>query len=427
MSRLLLLMTTTSYKAGAFMAAAKRLGLDLVVGMERTQALASLNPEGHLTLSFATPERALGKIVAHARERHLDAIIAADDEGAVLAAMACEALGLAYSPVAAVRAARDKLRTRRDLERAGLNTPWFESFRLDQNPRAAAGHVPYPCVLKPLSLAASRGVIRADDDEQLAAAWRRLEAMLGPRAEILVEGFIPGFEVALEGIVTGGRLELLALFDKPDPLNGPFFEEAIYTTPSRHDGAVQGEIMAAAERALEALGLDEGPVHAELRGNEEGAWVLEIAPRSIGGLCSRALRFVDPEGGLSSLEELILRHALGRDVGGVEREPEASGVMMIPIPRAGILRRVDGVEEAGRVAGIDEVRITMPAGQPVAPPPEGSRYLGFLFARAGTPEAVEAALRASHGRLRIEIDARDVVRSTPDGPIDGIIGPNDDS
>ncbi len=405
MSRLLLLMTTSSYKAGAFMAAAQRLGVELVAGMERPQALMSLNPTGHLVLDFARPEKAVRKIVEHARDHPIDALIATDDDGAVLAAEAAAALGLAYSPASAVRAAGDKLLAREALRRAGLPAPWFHRFRLDDDPGPAARKVRYPCVLKPLGLAASRGVMRADDGEQLAAAWRRLRAILGAGDhQVLIEGFIPGFEVALEGIVEHGRLKVLALFDKPDPLDGPFFEETIYTTPSRHDARAVQEITGTTESALAALGLEYGPVHAELRVNDRGAWVLEIAPRSIGGLCSRALRFSGPGREELSLEDLILRHALGRDVSAVERQAEASGVMMIPIPRAGILRSVGGVEAAAAVGGVGEVRITIPPGQHVAPPPEGARYLGFIFARAGDPGTVEAALRESHARLRIEIE-----------------------
>lgn len=411
MSRLLLLMTTSSYKAKGFMTAAARFGVDLTVGMERPQALARLNPAGHLTLDFRDHGRSVRKIVDSARDHPIDAVLAADDDGAVLAAEAAAALGLAHSPVAAVSAARNKLETRKALRRAGLATPWFESFSLDDDPAAAAERVRYPCVLKPLSLAASRGVIRADDGEGLAAAWQRLRAILGPGreardgpSEILAEGFIPGFEVALEGLVTRGRPKVLAIFDKPDPLDGPFFEETIYTTPSRHPEATRRQIVTTTAQALEALGLDHGPVHAELRCDGTRAWVLEIAPRSIGGLCSRALAFDDPGGGRLSLEDLILRHALGHPVERVEREPSAAGVMMIPIPSAGILRRVGGARDAARVDGIDEVKITVPPGQAVAPPPEGSRYLGFLFAHAETPESVEAALRESHGRLEIEIE-----------------------
>ena len=223
--------------------------------------------------------------------------------------------------------------------------------------------------------------------------------------QILVEDFIPGAEVAVEGIMAAGRLRVLAIFDKPDPLDGPFFEESIYVTPSRHPGPTCGAIEAETARAVQALGLREGPVHAELRLNERGAWILEVAPRSIGGLCSRALRFV--EGGATlSLEELILRQALGLDTDSVGRETLASGVMMIPVPQAGILRGVGGQDAARAVTGIEDLRVTTALGDEVLPAPEGFRYLGFLFARGGTPAEVETALRAAHATLRIDIEPR---------------------
>jgi biotin carboxylase len=220
---------------------------------------------------------------------------------------------------------------------------------------------------------------------------------------ILVEGFIPGREVALEGLLSDGRLRVLALFDKPDPLDGPFFEETIYVTPSRLPAPVQEGITARTAEALNALGLRHGPIHAELRVNDQGPWIIEIAPRSIGGLCSRALRFGDG----TSLEELILRHSLGLDVELLERENQASGVMMIPIPQAGILREVQGQAEAEGVPGIEEVRLTIPVGQELIPPPGGARYLGFVFARGEAPEQVEATLREAHRRLTFVITPPD--------------------
>jgi biotin carboxylase len=269
--------------------------------------------------------------------------------------------------------------------------------------------VDYPCVIKPLSLSASRGVIRADDAAQFVAAFQRLVAILQrpdvalsarrSTREILVERFIPGSEVAVEGLLTNGQLRVLALFDKPDALDGPFFEETIYVTPSRFPIAVQDAIASCIAEVASALGLRHGPIHAELRVNEQGPWMLEIAPRSIGGLCSRTLRFAN---GLS-LEELLLRHALGFDVQALARERSAAGVMMIPIPQAGILRQVTGQEDATRVAGIEDLRITIPVGQAVVPLPEGSQYLGFLFARGDTPAAVESALREAHRRLTFVI------------------------
>jgi len=407
MQRLLLLLEHTTYKAQAFLDAAAKLGVAVTVGTDRRQVLAAVHPAGNLTLDFGDPEAAADEIVAFAHRYPVDAVVAADDEGALLAACAAGRLGLRYSSLDAVGAARDKHRTRQALHAAGLPVPTFRTVAIDSAPESVAHAVSYPCVLKPLGMSASRGVIRADDPPGFVAACQRLRPILQGRGqtsdnlEFLVEDFIPGVEFALEGLLDDGRLRLLALFDKPDPLDGPFFEETIYVAPSRHPRDVQQAIVSMAERGCAALGLRHGPVHAELRWNARGAWVLEIAPRSIGGLCSRALRFGD---GTVSLEELLLRHALGQRTDGLERETAASGVMMVPIPRPGVLRSVRGQEEAARVPGIDEVRMTIPPGQTVAPPPEGSRYLGFLFARGATPGAVETALRAAHARLAIDID-----------------------
>lgn len=416
MERLLLLVTTTTYKAQSFLEAAAKLGAAVTVGTDGRQTLAALHPEGFLRLDFDDPQAAAGDIAAFAARWPVDAVVAADDDGVVLAALAAQALGLPHNPPEAVRAARNKRRTREALCAAGLLAPWFRLVHADADPTIAARTVDYPCVLKPLALAASRGVIRADDPASFVAAFHRIAAILrsrdaartagelGPDAveEILVEGFLPGAEFAVEGVLEDGRLHVLALFDKPDPLDGPFFEETIYVTPSRQPQEVQAGLADMAQRASAALGLRHGPLHAELRWNERGAWLLEAAPRSIGGLCSRALRFGD---GSVSLEELLLRHALGqRDTAVLAREKAASGVLMVPIPRAGVLRAVGGVEAAASVPGIDEVRLAVPIGSVVVPPPEGARYLGFVFARGASPAAVESALRASHARLEIEID-----------------------
>jgi biotin carboxylase len=411
--RLLLLMATTTYRAQAFLEAARRLDVAVVIGSERQQALATANPAGHLTLDFAAPEEATHSIIEFAKTFPIDGIVAADDDGVILGAQASAALGLPHNPVAAVETARDKARMRQVMANTGMRSPRFWRFPIDDDPAEMALRVEYPCVVKPRSLSASRGVIRADDPTQFVAAFHRLLAILQrpdvatvPRRsarEILVERFIPGVEVALEGLLTEGKLRVLALFDKPDPLDGPFFEETIYVTPSRLPSAVQEAIASCTAEVASTLGLRHGPVHAELRVNEQGSWLLEIAPRSIGGLCSRTLRFGD---GLS-LEELLLRHALGMHVEALARERRSAGVMMIPIPQGGILRRVAGQEDAQQVAGIEHIRITIPIGQAVVPLPEGSRYLGFIFARDETPVGVEAALREAHRRLTFVITPAD--------------------
>jgi biotin carboxylase len=296
------------------------------------------------------------------------------------------------------------------LSRAGVQVPRYWHFSLDEVPRDVATRVTYPCVVKPVFLSTSRGVMRADDEREFVEVVRRLirivsDPKLARRGgalvrEALIEEFIPGVEVAVEGLVTDGAFRMLAIFDKPDPLDGPFFEETIYVTPSRLERDVQQQLVETTGAATRAMGLTKGPVHAELRVNENGSWVIEVAARAIGGLCSRALRFGDG----MSLEELIIRHALGEDVIRVERERQASGVMMIPIPRAGTLREVRGVDAAKAVPDVEDVIISAHISQVLLPPPEGASYLGFIFSRAETPDRVEAALRNSHSRLEFIID-----------------------
>ena len=406
--RVLLLMATQTYRASAFLEAASRLEIPVAVGSEQSQPLAHLNPGGHLVVDFHDLEAATDRIVEFAAENPLEAILSTDDDGVLLAAMASDALGLSHNPLLAVRVARDKYQTRQALAAAGMATPKFQRFSVDDDPREAARQVSFPCVVKPLVLAASRGVMRADDPDEFVAAFGRLASILetvevselNPGGhQILVESYLSGVEVAVEGLLIGGELTMLAIFDKPDPLEGPFFEETLYVTPSRHPAAVQREILETTQQAIAALGLTEGPVHAELRINEAGCWILEVAPRSIGGYCSRALRF----GAGISLEELILQHALGLPLASTHPATPASGVMMIPIPRAGILCEVQGVGQAQAVPGIDEIRITIPVGRAVVPLPEGSQYLGFIFARDQTPELAEAALREAHSRLNFII------------------------
>ena len=410
MARVLLLLPTRTYRAHDFMEAARRLGLEVTVGSERRQAFASLFPGGHLQLDFLRPRQAVRAIAAFVRSYPLDAVVAVDDDGTLLAAAAAKALGLPRNPVTAVAATRNKHRLRRKVAAARLPSPRFERLSLEDDPVRAALRMPFPCVLKPLHLAASRGVMRADDADQFVTAFERLKAILrapdvvqrGGRlaCHVLVEAFIPGTEVALEGLLVGGDLTVLAVFDKPDPLDGPFFEETLYVTPSRLPHGALADIAMQTAKAAAAIGLREGPVHAEWRVNERGVWLIDMAARSIGGLCSRILQF----GADMSLEELILLHASGVDVAAYERESAAAGVMMLPIPRRGVLRAVDGQEAARRVPGIVGLAITIALGQEVVPLPEGLQYLGFLFARGDTPEEVEASLRSGYQCLSFIIE-----------------------
>jgi len=335
-------------------------------------------------------------------------VVGVDDATSIVAAAIAGTLGLKSNAVGAVASARDKYAARKILRAAGVQQPGFRLIRLRDDPDAVARGVRYPCVLKPRTLSASRGVIRADDAAEFVAARQRIAAILQRpdvdvsgevAASLLVEDFVPGIEVALEGLLLKGSLRTLALFDKPDPLEGPFFEETIYVTPSRLAHSIQAAIGALTARACAALGLHEGPVHAELRVNEAGPWVIEVAARSIGGLCARTLRF----GTGMSLEEIILRHALDWPIASLERERRPAGVMMIPTPRPGRLEAVHGLAEARVVEGIEEVTISAHRGQELIPLPEGWQYLGFIFARAETPDAVERALRAAHAKLSFVI------------------------
>lgn len=409
MPRVLLLLPTTTYRASDFLAAAAKIGAEVTVASEEPSTLASRNPAGLLTLDFRDPEECAARVVRFSREHPVNAVVGVDEETALAAAAISRALGLAGNSPRAAAAARDKALLREALAAAGVPSPRSRTFRVEEGSDAPSSAVTYPCVLKPTFLAGSRGVIRADDPGSFRAAWARIASILaqpevaargGEAAEqILVEEFVPGAEVAVEGLLTDGSLEVLAVFDKPDPLDGPYFEETIYVTPSRLPGATREAVRETTEMACRALGLVHGPVHAELRLGPVGPVVIEVAARSIGGLCSRTLTF----GTGLSLEEVIVRHALGARDETARREPAAAGVLMIPIPRAGRLEAVRGLETARAVPGIVDAVISAHVGQELVPLPEGSRYLGFLFSRAPDPARAESALREAHAKLEFRI------------------------
>jgi biotin carboxylase len=393
--RLLLFASTTGYQIRVFAEAARRLGVELTLATDRCHVMDDPWGDHAVAVKFDAAESA-ESLTPLAHER-FDGVAAVGDKPAVLAARAAEMLGLPFHPTAAAKACGDKFLTRQMFQVAGMRAPSFFRAVFDEDARALADRAPFPCVLKPLGLSASRGVIRADDARAFVAAFERIRKM-GER-ELQVESYIPGREFAVEGLATNGEFRAIAIFDKPDPLEGPFFEETIYVTPSRESDDVQREIIGTVAQAVRALGLKHGPVHAELRYNAEGAWMLEAHARPIGGLCAKALRLT---GGVP-LEEAILRHALGEDVSGLRLEEGASGVMMIPIPKGGVFHSAAGIEEAARVCGVDDVIVTAKTGQRLIPLPEGASYLGFIFARGAGPAAVEKALRVAHGKLRFEI------------------------
>ncbi|PZC49882.1 MAG: Biotin carboxylase [Chloroflexi bacterium] len=415
MPRVLLLIPSASYRAHDFLAAAGRLGLDVAVASDVGQPLNAF-PERSLTADFSDVEAGAATIARYADSYPVDAIVPVDDGGTALAARASELLRLPANAPTAVGATRNKAELRQLLAEAGLPSPAFRVCAFNEDAAAVATELSFPVVVKPLALAGSRGVMRADDAGAFVAVVERLRRMLeqpataaacGATADrYLVEGYLPGDEVALEGLLLDGSLQVLALFDKPDRLEGPFFEETIYVTPSRLTAERQAEIREVSARAALALGLTRGPLHVELRLNDAGAFPIDIASRTIGGHCARCLRFDVGEGAgaAASLEEIVLRQAVGLSLERLERETPASGVMMIPTPGAGRLHAVHGLEEARGVPLVSEVTIATPLGHLFVPLPEGGAYPGFIFARAETPEAVVGALRASHARLRFELE-----------------------
>ena len=423
--RILLLLPTRTYRAADFLEAASKLDVEVVVASEEAATTADLSPRHTLVLDFSAPIAATQAILEFTDTHPLAAIVGVDDDTTLLATTASEALGLPHNPVASAKATRNKYLLRHTLATNGVSVPAYQRFSIYDDPTEIVrtqfdtdAHLSFPCVIKPLSLSASRGVIRADTPTEFIKAFQRTTKLLHALKDatnvgevcnpdssthasqyLLVEDYIPGIEVALEGILLDGELKTLALFDKPDPLEGPFFEETLYITPSRLSVDIQDALHNATAEAADALGMRHGPVHAELRYNDKGAHLIEIAARTIGGLCARTLRF----GTGMSLEELVIRHAIGQPVETLQREQQAAGVIMIPVPKAGILGEVRGKTSAYHVKGIVEVNITIPIGGEVVPLPEGARYLGFIFARAETPAAVEIALREAHQRLEFMI------------------------
>jgi biotin carboxylase len=404
-ARVLLLVPARTYRATDFLVAASRMGLELVVGSDGALPLG-----GHpvVRVNPNDPQGSVARLVAESGP--VDAVVAADTPMLVLAAAVAARLGLPNNRVEAVRAAADKATQRRRWAAAGVAQPAFRIVPAGASEGAleeAAAQVGYPCVVKAVSLSGSQGVLRADDGAAAADAARRIRQILRVAVRpvdepLLVEAYIPGWELSVDGLLSGGELTVTAVFDKPDTPQGPTFEETVLLTPSRLPQPILSEALRTAERAAGALGLRHGPIHAELRLDTRHRGrrptMLELAARSIGGLCSRALCFLDG----ASLEQLVLANALDRHV-TTQRLARPAGVLMLPVERAGVLQAVHGRTQAAAVPGITGLSITIPVGQPVQPLPEGDRYLGFVFAEATTHQEVQEALRAARRRLRIII------------------------
>jgi biotin carboxylase len=417
MPRVMLILPTETYRATAFLQAAGELGLQVVVASNEAPTLAALMEGRVLTLDLRHPAESAERALAFAKQWPIDAVVGVDEGSVVTAAKIAERLGtMQRNPVPAVEATRDKRLLRECLTDNGLPQPRYAEIDINSGGDAldsAISVAGLPCVIKPVDLAASRGVIRADDRAGAAVAVQRIAALMreiceaGSVPPLLVESYVDGVEVALEGLVHQGVLEVIALFDKPDPLTGPFFEETLYVTPSRLDAATQRAVVDAVRAAVSALELRHGPIHAEVRIEGDVPVVIEVAARSIGGLCSQVIRVVcdDAPGEVRSLENVILRDACVLPLGAMHMVDSAAGVFMLPIPTAGIMSRVDGVNQAESVAGITGVSISIPVGASVRPLPEGDRYLGFIFARGETPQGVEASLRRAQALLDVDLTA----------------------
>jgi biotin carboxylase len=397
--RLLLIAPHSSYRIVPYLNAAAQLGIDVLVASTSEHSLVSAVAEG-LRIDLGDPDAALARILQTAGLRSYAGVVATDDGVVALAARVAEALGLPHNPLDAATLTQRKDLARARLAQHGVPVPAHRRIDLDADLRAQAIHINFPCVVKPLSLSGSRGVIRADNAAELVAACERIRAIVSAlpsdeeRRYLLAEDYLPGQEVAVEAMLHNGELRLLAIFDKPEPLEGPFFEETYYITPSRHSEAAQQLILRRTQEACNAYGLCHGPVHAELRLHGNDAWILEVAARTIGGQCASLLRHGTGHG----LEELVVAQAVGTPLAPATSS-DAAGVLMIPIPRAGILRRVEGLGAARRVPHILDVEIFVRDGYELVPLPEGAAYLGFIFARGPDPATVEAALRQSHACL----------------------------
>jgi len=401
--RLLLVAPSTSYRVGAYLNAARKLGVSAVVASDGRHSLISSFNQG-IHIDPADTEGTIGALLAEARARNCAGVIGTDDGTVEIASRLARHLGLPGNDPDAAIVTRRKDKARERLESAGVTVPEHAVMDIAGIIAGKLPEIPFPLVLKPLAMSGSRGVIRSDDPETFRSAARRIGQIIKEQADdferqtVLVERYLPGIEVALEGMLYEGQLTVLALFDKPEPLEGPFFEETYYITPSRLPARVQERIAATVGAACAALGLHHGPIHAELRIDGERTGILEVASRTIGGQCARLLSYGTDAG----LEELVVANALGRPL-AVDTPKGASGVLMIPIPRAGVLRRVEGVLEAQKVPGIVDVEITRREGYELVPLPEGSSYLGFVFARTDTPGQAEVALRQAHTRLSVVV------------------------
>jgi biotin carboxylase len=393
------LLPSTTYRAADFVRAAEGLGIDLIVASENPPPFDM--GDRYLQIDCSDPDLAAEAIVRIGDDAPIDGVVAADDTGVVAAAIAGRKLGVRANDPEAAAATRDKRRQRALLGAAEVPQPRFGTISPHERGEQVAADVGYPMVIKPIDRAAGQGVIKVDRPDELATALSRVRAIVGEAAPLLIEEFMTGEEVALEGLVRDGELTTLAIFDKPDAVEGPYFPETILVTPSRLDERAQGECRRVAAAALSAIGIGHGPVHVEMKVDGDVVRVIEVAARSIGGLCSRSLNF-----GLlgTTLETLILRNAIGMEKPELRREVSASGVLMIPIPGPGIFTGISGLDRVRELGHISAIDITATPGSRVQPPPEGDRYLGFVFAKGPDRDEVEASLRRAQEIITVTLE-----------------------
>ena len=406
-SSVILIIPSGSYRTNAFMNAVIKLDLKVLVITDKSQVFSEHYPENVISMNFQLWKDWLDIIREWSERYYLKAVIGVDEESIVLAARLSESLGIEHNSLESVKITKDKYLMRRELKKFGLICPWFKRFSVHKLPKEIFSEISLPCVIKPTFLSASQGVLRVNSLEEFMGGFEMLIDLLsqdemkmlgGEKANwILVEEFIPGKEVSIEGIVNNGILKDLAIFDKPEPLDGPTFPETIFVTPTILDEHIQLSILETAQTALTALKIVKGPVHVELRINNNGNYILECAARSIGGLCSRILEF---KGGMS-LEELILCSSLGRNVEKTKLIERAKGVMMMPIEKRGILREIIGIEAALSVRGITDLQTTIRLNEILEPLPKGGRYLGFLFAEGKDQDMVKKVLKKAWSKIEV--------------------------
>ncbi len=398
---IILIAPPSSYRLGPYIRTAEKLNIDVIVISEGKYSLVSAIASG-MHVDFSDPDVSQ-QIVSRLEGREIKAVVGTDDRTVVQAAQVSKALKLAHNDPAATRYTRRKDLARACLAESSVNIPAFEVHPLQALIDKATTSLDYPCVIKPLAMSGSRGVIRVNNPDELQQAARRLQGILAnaggediERSSVLLETYIPGLEYAYEGLLNQGQLQTLALFDKPEPMEGPFFEETYYITPSRLDHTTQKKIQQAVQQACEAYGLVNGPVHAEVRIHNGQVWFMEMAARTIGGQCAQLVNYVTGV----ELEEIVLRQAAGMAL-ALKQTQQAAGVLMIPTTEQGLLRRVEGILQASQLEGIEDIEISIHEGYEIVPLPEGDSYLGFIFAKAATAEQVEKALRQAHAKLKI--------------------------